>query len=93
MIELSNIKTPTNIATEIATNMRARRKEAKLTQAELAKKSGVSLGSLKRFEHQHAIALESLLRIGIALECEDAFRTLFAQRRYNSIQDVINENS
>jgi transcriptional regulator with XRE-family HTH domain len=38
------------------------RKQAGLTQTELAKRSGVSLGSIKRFELTGQISLESLLK-------------------------------
>jgi transcriptional regulator with XRE-family HTH domain len=39
------------------------RKQAGLSQSELAKRSGVSLGSLKRFELTGQISLESLLKL------------------------------
>jgi hypothetical protein len=38
------------------------RKQIGLTQAELAKRSGVSFGSIKRFELTGQISLESLLK-------------------------------
>lgn len=39
------------------------RKKLRLSQAELAERSGVSLGSLKRFENTGKISLESLLKL------------------------------
>ncbi|MEG0071868.1 MAG: helix-turn-helix transcriptional regulator [Raoultibacter sp.] len=92
MFNLSLIqKTPPEIAGELAQNVRARRKEARLSQLALAKKSGVSLGSLKRFESSGEISLFSLLKIAIALDCEDDFTQLFARKHYRSIQEVIDE--
>ncbi|MEG0620028.1 MAG: helix-turn-helix transcriptional regulator [Raoultibacter sp.] len=92
MFNLSLIqKTPPEIAGELAQNVRARRKEAHLSQLALAKKSGVSLGSLKRFESTGEISLFSLLKIAIALDCEDDFTQLFARKHYRSIQEVIDE--
>ncbi|MEG0477562.1 MAG: helix-turn-helix transcriptional regulator [Raoultibacter sp.] len=92
MFNLSLIqKTPPEIAGELAQNVRARRKEAHLSQLALAKKSGVSLGSLKRFESSGEISLFSLLKIAIALDCEDDFTQLFARKHYRSIQEVIDE--
>lgn len=52
---------------------RLRRKEAKLTQEELSRKSGVSLGSLKRLETKGKISLESLIKIAFALGYEKDF--------------------
>ena len=81
-------KSVPEIALEMASNVRARRRERKLTQAGLAKVSGVSLGSLKRFENSGDI---SLLRIAVVLECEEEFLSLFTKKYYSSIEDVINE--
>ncbi len=84
-------KSVPEIALEMASNVRARRRERKLTQAGLAKVSGVSLGSLKRFENSGEISLISLLRIAVVLECEEEFLSLFTKKYYSSIEDVINE--
>ena len=90
-ISFLNRKSVTEIAFDLAANVRARRKERKLTQAGLAKASGVSLGSLKRLENSGEIALMSLLRIAVVLESEDEFLSLFTRKYYSSIEDVINE--
>ncbi|MDF1576657.1 MAG: helix-turn-helix transcriptional regulator [Bacteroidales bacterium] len=39
------------------------RKKLRLSQKEMAERSGVSLGSLKRFENTGKIALETLLKL------------------------------
>ncbi len=88
---LDFVKTPREIELEIAKNARQRRKEAKLTQEELARKSGVSLGSLKRFENKGKISMESLIKIAAALDYQEDFLNLFAQRKYRSIEEIINE--
>ena len=85
------LKSPKDVNTNIAKRMRERRKEKKLSQAELSRRSSVSLGSLKRFEQTGEIALSSLVRIAFALGCEDDFDQLFSKKRYASIQEVINE--
>ena len=85
-----NIKTPKEIQLEIAKNVK-KRKELKLTQEEFSKKSGVSFGSIKRFENTGEISLFSLIKIVIILECEDEFLNLFQQKQYNSIEEIINE--
>jgi hypothetical protein len=40
-----------------------------LTQAGLSKRSGVALGSLKRFEATGLIAFDSLLMLALVLDC------------------------
>lgn len=88
---LDLMKTPREIELEIAKNARRRRKEAGLTQEELARKSGVSLGSLKRFENKGKISMESLIKIAVALDYQEDFLKLFTQRRYRSIEEIIHE--
>ena len=58
-------KLPSDILSEVALKHKRLRKKHKLSQAELAERSGVSLGSIKRFEQSGRISLESLLKLGI----------------------------
>jgi transcriptional regulator with XRE-family HTH domain len=55
--------TPSEVSLELAKRLKVIRKQLKLTQADLAERSGVSLGSLKRFENSGRISLESLLKL------------------------------
>ena len=73
---------PGDVSAAIAERMVARRKEHKLSQTALARKSGVSLGSIRRFEQQHEISLTALINIAFALSCEQDFETLFSQPYY-----------
>ena len=50
MINILEHQLPGEVLADIAHRVAARRKEQGLTQAQLAEKSGVSLGSIKRFE-------------------------------------------
>lgn len=65
---------------ELARREKSLRKLRGLSQLELARLSGVSLGSLKRFEHTGQISLESLLKIAYTLEAMDEFDHLFPER-------------
>ena len=56
-------KKPFDFLEEIAFRHKTIRKQAGFSQSELAKRSGVSLGSLKRFETTGQISLESLLKL------------------------------
>ena len=51
----------------------------------------MSFGSIKRFENTGEISLFSLIKIAIILDCEDGFLTLFQEKPYNSIEEIINE--
>ena len=55
--------TPSEVSLELAKRLKEIRKQLKLSQANLAERSGVSLGSLKRFETSGRISLESLLKL------------------------------
>ena len=85
-----NPKTPNDIAKEFVEKIKQQRKMLKISQVQLALKSGVSLGSIKRFESKHEISLNSLIKILIALNLEKDFENLFVQKTYNSIEEVIN---
>ena len=64
-------KTWTEINNYIAQKIVRLRKRKKITQKQLAVRSGVSLGSLKRFEQSGEISLQSLTKIAIALDVEN----------------------
>ena len=68
------------------------RKRRKISQKELAEKSGVSLGSIKRFETSGQISLISLTKIAIALGCNNEITEMFTDVPYRSIEEVISEN-
>lgn len=90
MIDVFSLhKTPSQVTLDVAKRAVNRRKELGLTQAALAERAAVSLGSLRRFEQTGAVAFESLVRICIALGCEDDLEALFSKRAYRSIQEVI----
>lgn len=85
-----NPKTPNDIAKELVERIKQHRKKLKISQAQLAIKSGVSLGSIKRFESKYEISLNSFIKILIALNLEQDLENLFTQKNYNSIDEVIN---
>lgn len=87
---LFNPKTPNDIAKELVERIKQHRKKLKISQAQLATKSGVSLGSIKRFESKYEISLNSFIKILIALNLEQDLENLFTQKNYNSIDEVIN---
>jgi transcriptional regulator with XRE-family HTH domain len=70
-------KTPLQVLLLIAERLRKLRKEAKYSQAELALRTGVSLGSLKRFETTGHISLDSLIKLANILGRMEDFESLF----------------
>jgi transcriptional regulator with XRE-family HTH domain len=79
-----------DIKRSLAGRVRTRRKEAKISQTELAERSGVSLGSIKRFENSGEISLTSLLRVAVVLGYEADFAKLFERKNYQSLDEIIN---
>lgn len=77
---------------KIADRVRLIRKRRSISQEKLAQVSGVSFGSVKRFETTGQISLLSLTRIAMALDMADDLRQLFTEVPYRNIQEVINEN-
>ena len=86
-------KTWTEINNDIAQKIVRLRKRKKITQKQLAARSGVSLGSLKRFEQSGEISLQSLTKIAIALDVENELQDLFNNVPFASIEEVINEQT
>lgn len=76
----------------LARRIRGIRKRRRLTQQDLSERSGVSLGTLKRFETTGQISLLSLTKLAIALGCENEIRSLFDNVVYESIEEVIDES-
>ena len=84
--------TPQEIDLKIAERVRVIRKRRKMSQERLSDKSGVSLGSVKRFERSGEISLMSLTKIAIALEIEQDMKSLFADIPYRSLEEIDDEN-
>lgn len=82
--------TPNEINAGIAGRIREVRRRRKISQEKLSSLSGVSLGSLKRFERSGEISLLSLTKIAIALGLEGDMQQLFANMPFNSIEEVKN---
>ncbi len=69
--------TEQSVLSGIIEKVKQRRKELKLTQQGLAKKSGVSYASIRRFESTGEISFTSLLKIANALNALADFNMLF----------------
>ena len=77
---------------KLAGRMKNVRKRRNISQEKLSTLSGVSYGSIKRFETTGKISLLSLTKLAVALDCADEIRNMFTQVIYKSIEEVINES-
>jgi transcriptional regulator with XRE-family HTH domain len=84
---------PQKIAEKIAQRAKQRRLALNITQEELATRSGVSFGSVKRFENQAKISLQHLLMIAVALDATEEFSKLFSRQNFQSIDEVTKEKT
>ena len=80
---------PGALARGISQRVRLRRLELNLSQAALSRHSGVSLGTLKRFERTSEISLKSLAMLGVALNSADGFKNIFSSRNYATFDEAV----
>ena len=84
-------ETAEDLDQKLADRVRHIRKRRSISQQKLAKMSGVSYGSIKRFETTGQISLISLTRIAMALGIADELRNIFSKVPYRSMEEVLNE--
>ncbi len=82
--------TPAEINDGIAERIRTIRRRRKISQEKLSEQSGVSLGSVKRFERSGEISLLSLTKIAIALGLQTDMQNLFKDIPFQSIEEIKN---
>ena len=73
----STVPLPSETARGLADRLVAIRKDHGWSQAELATRSGVSLGSLKRFEQEAKMSLGNLLKLAHVLQRLGEFERVF----------------
>lgn len=83
-----NIETEQTITNNLILRVKLRRKELKLSQKELGKRSGVSYASIRRFECSGEISLSSLIKISKVLNCLEDFNLLFKNKQITNLKDL-----
>lgn len=78
-----------DITLELAVRLRERRLAHKLTQEGLSNRSGVPLGTLKKFERTGQVAFVSFIRLVVALGDEAALEGLLLEQKYESLDSVL----
>ena len=77
-----------NVIENLVNRVIARRKELKISQKDLAFKSGVSYGSIRRFETTGEISLKSLIQIAKVLNSLEDFNKLFIHTQITNLKDI-----
>lgn len=77
-----------DIAQRLAERLRAERLRQELTQASLAKRSGVSLPTVQRYERTGQVTFENLLKLCYALGRLDEFAELLAPPAALSLSEL-----
>jgi transcriptional regulator with XRE-family HTH domain len=79
------LHSPATLMAQISVRAKELRLAQNLTQEALASRSGVSLGTLKKFERTGQVSLQSLLRLAIALGASEGFEQLFTAEAHAPI--------
>ncbi len=69
--------TPDELARRIGAAIRIRRRAMGWTQADSARRSGVSYRTWRRMEAEGRASIDDLVRAALALRCEDGLAALF----------------
>lgn len=80
---------PLAIQRKIAVRAKKLRLGKNLSQAALSQLSGVSYGSLRKFESTGEVSLKSLLKIAVALGTANEFDLLFGESSYGSMDELL----
>lgn len=90
------MKSPNRMTQEIAKRAKQRRLELNLSQKTLSERSGVSYGSLRKFEQTGQIAFESLLKIALVLNALDEFDAIFStqvEKFPSTLDELLQDNT
>ena len=78
-----------DVARKIADDFRQRRVEKGMTRSDIAKKSGVSLANIARFEQKALISLNNLIELAIALGYNLEIKNIFATPKYSTMEELL----
>ena len=82
-----------DIITEYAARIKQRRLEKNLSRNKLAALSGVSAATLRKFEDEGKISLESFIAIAVALGYSEELLKLMETPRYTTIEELNDINT
>lgn len=82
-----------DIITEYAARIKQRRLEKNFSRNKLAELSGVSAATLRKFEDEGKISLESFIAIAVALGYSEELLKLMETPRYTTIEELNDINT
>lgn len=85
---LLSLKTPSDVAKDLAARLRELRLAQDWTRASLASRAGVTAASLKRFETTGEASLALVLKVALALDRLDELDALFQPPRARSLAEL-----
>jgi len=88
IIQISAVN-PSEICKSVAQRVKSRRLELNLTQSGLAARAGVNIETYRKFERTGEISLLNLVKLAISLDVTTDFTALFAQKQYQSLDDLL----
>ena len=88
IIQLNNTNL-IEVCVSVAQRVKSRRLELNLTQSGLASRAGVNIETYRKFERSGEISFFNIVKIGFALNMVDDFTHLFAEKQYQSIDELL----
>jgi transcriptional regulator with XRE-family HTH domain len=78
-----------DVASELAARLKSHRLTQNLTLEGLARRSGVALGTLKKFERTGRISLVSFIRLLVTLKDEAALESLLIEKKFETLDEIL----
>lgn len=88
LLDSFTLENADDIARQIADNFRKRRVEKNITRQRISELSGVPLSTVARFEQKGFIALESLIKLAMALGYASDMRNLFGTSKFDTMEEL-----
>lgn len=82
------VLTENKVVSNLVERFKKRRKELKISQQDLANRSGVSYASIRRFETTGEISLCSLIKLADAIDSLSDFELLFKNAKITSLKEL-----
>ncbi len=88
VLENYMLDNPEDIMMQVAGDFRKRRVEKNITRQRMAELSGVPLATVARFEQKGFIALESLIKLAMALGYTSEIKSLFSAPKFDTMEEL-----
>lgn len=85
------LASPRELAELVAKRARERRLRLRRSQAGVAAAAGLSLPTYKRFEHGQDVGFNVVIKVTLALGCEEQVAALFQPPARRSIDEILEE--